>query len=273
MSMTRRTISCLQMLTKVLFTRILTCYRNNMARKKSKSKKARSCGCKGQTISQKVIIGGHGGGGATAVYATYANPFYGSVPPMLPPSFPTDLGGGFDGRDQAGRTPRDDLQYGSEASFVSTRTKMSSASQLSTDSVSPLHRFVFNDAQQNVPLGLKYAESVAESVVSANQPPGSDSSMVSAYRPPSLVESRKSVESKKKPIPEGLVGVDVNTERSPFPFTAIRNPGETSRRRDPSRLRQVFDPNLFDSLGRARRITEDGEVVDVTPAPPLVDLC
>ncbi len=28
----------------------------------------------------------------------------------------------------------------------------------------------------------------------------------------------------------------------------------------------------FDSLGRARRITEDGEVVDVTPAPPLVDL-
>ena len=60
-------------------------------------------------------------------------------------------------------------------------------------------------------------------------------------------------------------------ESAPFtapavPFTATRNLGETSRRR------QVFDPKRYDSLGRARRITEDGEVIDITPAPPLVNL-
>jgi hypothetical protein len=211
-----------------------------MPRRKSKSKKSRSCRCKGQTISQKVIVGGLGGGGATSVYATYANPFHGSQP-MLPPSFPTDLGGGFGGRDEAGRKPRDDLQYGSEPSFVSTRTKMSSASQMSTESVSPLHRWVFNDAQQNVPMGSyasSVAESVAESMSGSVVSPGSDASSIMSYRPPSLVESIKSVKSFKSK--------SVN--------------------------RQTFDPTRYDSLGRAIPQPEDGEVQDVTPKPPVINL-
>ena len=182
------------------------------------------------------------------------------------------MGAGFGGRDEAGRRPRDDLQYGSEPSFVSTRTKMSSASQISTESITPLQRWVFNDAQQNVPMG-SYASSVAESMSDGVVSPDSDaSSMLSSYRPPSLTESIKSVEIKKKPSSfEDLVGGAINMERAPFnapavPFTATRNLGETSRRR------QVFDPKRYDSLGRARRITEDGEVIDITPAPPLVNL-
>ena len=208
-----------------------------MPRRKSKSKKSRSCRCKGQTISQKVVVGGLAGGGATSVYATYANPFHGSQP-MFPPSFPTDLGGGFNGRDQAGRIPRDDLQYGSEPSFVSTRTKMSSASQMSTESITPLQRWVFNDAQQNVSMS-SYAPSVADSVAESMSgdvvSPGSDASSIISYRPPSLAESMKSFKSKS-----------VN--------------------------RQTFDPTRYDSLGRALPQPEDGEVQDITPTPPVIDL-
>ena len=219
-------------------------------------------------------MGGLAGGGATTVYATYANPFHGAQP-MLPPSFPTDLGAGFGGRDEAGRRPRDDLQYGSEPSFVSTRTKMSSASQISTESITPLQRWVFNDAQQNVPMG-SYASSVAESIAESMSDgvvsPDSDaSSMLSSYRPPSLTESIKSVEIKKKPSSfQDLVGGDINKVHAPFtapavPLTATRNLGETSRR-------QTFDPTRYDSLGRALPQPEDGEVQDVTPKPPVINL-
>jgi hypothetical protein len=74
------------------------------------------------------------------------------------------------------------------------------------------------------------------------------------------------------PIPEDGEVVDVtpkptviNLARPPLRYTPATSTGTTSRQ-------QTFDPTRYDSLGRALPIPEDGEVVDVTPKPTVIDL-
>jgi hypothetical protein len=95
--------------------------------------------------------------------------------------------------------------------------------------------------------------------------PGSVKSMSSikdaSVKAPSSAKSWESIimedDPKNKP-----------SNKAPSEVTPPSAPGQPS----PVTGRQTFDPTRYDSLGRALPIPEDGEVQDVTPKPPVIEL-